>query len=81
MEANGFTVNLLKLEWVIQETDWLGHWLTPTNLKPWHKKFDGFLQMQKPKNLTQMHGFLSAVNHYQCMWPQRIHIIAPLSSE
>ncbi len=44
-------------------------------------KIDGILQMQKPKNLLQMHGFLGAVNHYQCMWQQRTHILAPLSSE
>ncbi len=37
--------------------------------------------MQKPKNLSQMQGFLHVVNHYQCMWPQQASILEPLSSK
>ncbi|KAL7460260.1 hypothetical protein ACHAXS_000722 [Conticribra weissflogii] len=64
LETNSFTVNPLKCDWAIQETDWIGNWLTPTGLKPWHKKIDGIIQIQKPKNLSQICGFFGAVNHY-----------------
>ena len=79
LHANNMKCNPLKCEWFVKETDFLGFWMTPEGVKPWKKRIDAILKMDRPRNNTDVRAFIGAVNHYKSLWPRRAHVLAPLA--
>ncbi len=65
LHKNGFTINPLKCEWAVRETDWLGYWLSlyfgKRRLMPYSTWID--------------------VKYYHDMLPICAHILKPLTNQ
>lgn len=67
LEEHGLTVNPQKWEWAVEETDWLGYWMTPTGLA-------------SPKAAKQLQSFIGMINFYWDMRRHWAHNLTPLTA-
>jgi hypothetical protein len=79
LQDNDFIINPLKCKWGAQETDWLGHWLTPNGLKPWKKKIEAILNIEHPQNVKEARSFIGAATFHRDMFAHRSHMLTPLT--
>jgi hypothetical protein len=59
-----------QLGWDIGSLQWV---------KPWRKKIEAIEALQPPTTFKELRSFIGAANFYRDMWPQRSHILSPLT--
>ena len=79
LQRYGFTVNPLKCEWAVEETDFLGYRFTPDGVRPWLKRIEPIMRMETPKTVTELRRFIGMVNFYRPMFQGRAHVLSPLT--
>ena len=81
LSNNNMKCNSLKCDWAVQETEFLGFWITPKGVKPRSKRIEPILAMSAPKTQTVVRAFIGAVNQYRSLWPSHAHVLAPLGQQ
>ena len=80
LQEAGLKINAVKSFFARTELEYLGYNISREGLRPSQKKVEAILQIQAPTTRKQLRRFIGMVNYYRDMWPQRSHLLAPLSS-
>ncbi len=68
MHNAGLKINVAKLFFCAQETEYLGYILTRGGIKPQPKKVQAILPLNPPNNIKKKLRFLGMVQYYRDMW-------------
>jgi hypothetical protein len=75
----GLKVNVAKLFFCVQETEYLGYILTRGGIKPQPKKVQAILVLYLPNIIKELQQFLGMVQCYRDMWAKCSEMLAPLT--
>ena len=76
----GLKVNTKKYFFGKSELEYLGYLINRKGVRPTMKKVEAIMKIDAPTTRKQLRSFIGMVNYYRDMWPQRSHLLAPLSS-
>ena len=76
----GLKINAVKSFFARTNLEYLGYNIARDGMRPSQKKVEAILQIKPPTTRKQLRRFIGMVNYYRDMWPQRSHLLAPLSA-
>jgi len=76
----GLKINATKSSFCQTELEYLGYWITQHRIRPVAKKVEAIQKLKVPTCVQQLRRFIGMINYYQDIWPQRSHLLAPLTA-
>ncbi len=80
LHETGLWINAQKLFFFAINTEYLGHTLTLTGIKPQQKKVQAIVAISPPTNVKDLCKFLGIVQYCRDLWAKRSKVLAPLRS-
>src|SRR5687768_11549130 len=76
----GLKITASKSAFCQTELEYLGQWITINEICPVTKKVEAILKLKEPTNVKQLRRYIGMINYYRDFWPQKSHILAPLTA-
>jgi hypothetical protein len=80
LEENQFYAKMSKCTFGKEEVEYLGHIISKKGFKVDPKKIRTIIEWPKPKNMSNLRGFLGLAGYYQIFVKNYIHLTAPLTN-
>ena len=71
LQENGYNINPMQCEWIVQETDWL----TPKDLKSGKRKIETILHIDKKCTIKELCMLIGCINYYTSIRPSCADIL------